>query len=116
MLLSALERRSECLRGYRQAIPRPYTRPVSTGLVIAVAALLVVLLVAGLVSVSRAGRPAREHSAQRRREQAIETQILVEEHDIGEMIEARNEIRRRRGKPAIGEELGERALRPGDEE
>jgi hypothetical protein len=40
----------------------------------------------------------------------------IEEHDIEQMIAARNEIRRRRGLPTIGEELAEelrRSLRDG---
>ena len=83
---------------------------------IVLAAVLLALLVAGLVWGARAGPgPVRNFSSRERRERAIETQATVEEHDIEEMIEARNEIRRRRGKPTIGEELGRRALDPDDE-
>jgi hypothetical protein len=34
-----------------------------------------------------------------------EAEAEIEAHDIGEMIEARNDIRRRIGKPEIGDEL-----------
>ena len=80
---------------------------------IALAVALLVVLVAGLVWRARAGdRPARRHFDHERRERAIEAQAMVEESDIAEMIEARNELRRRRGKPTIGDELGRRALDP----
>ena len=40
-----------------------------------------------------------------------EAEAEIEEHDIDEMIEARNERRRRLGKPDIGDELAREALR-----
>ena len=44
-----------------------------------------------------AGQSPRDHGAE----------ADIEDHDIDEMIEARNEIRRRLGKPEIGDELEE---------
>jgi hypothetical protein len=87
---------------------------VSSALLIALAVLVLVLLLTGLVAAARAGQDRRGRSPLEERERAIATQIEVEEHDIGEMIEARNAIRRRRGLPSVGEELGERARDPDD--
>jgi hypothetical protein len=42
-----------------------------------------------------AGQSPRDHEAE----------AEIEEHDIDEMIEARNELRRRLGKPEIGDDL-----------
>jgi hypothetical protein len=39
-------------------------------------------------------------------------QAEIEEHDIDQMIDARNERRARAGKPPIGDELAEQARRP----
>jgi hypothetical protein len=89
---------------------------VDSGLLIGLGALIALLFVAGLVASARAGPGrARPGSPIEARERAIATQIDVEEHDIGEMIEARDERRRRRGRPSIGDELAERAREPGDE-
>ena len=43
----------------------------------------------------RVGESARDHGAE----------AWIEDHDIDEMIEARNERRRRLGRPEIGDEL-----------
>ena len=87
---------------------------MSSALLIALAVLVGVLLLTGLVAAARAGPDRRGRSPLEERERAIATQIEIEERDIGEMIEARNAIRRRRGLPSVGEELGERALDPDD--
>jgi hypothetical protein len=47
------------------------------------------------------GKSLRDHEAE----------ATIEANDIEEMIEARNERRRRLGKPDIGEELAREALR-----
>ena len=49
------------------------------------------------------------------RERAMAAQAEVEEHDIDEMMDARDELRRRAGRPSIGDELAEGALRRPDE-
>jgi hypothetical protein len=63
---------------------------------------LVVVLVVLIVSMAtpaqprlRFGENPRDHGAE----------AWIEDHDIDEMIEARNERRRRRGVPEIGEDL-----------
>lgn len=40
-----------------------------------------------------------------------EAEAEIEAHDIDQMIDARNEIRRRRGLPPIGDELAEQVRR-----
>ena len=88
---------------------------MSPTLAIVLAVLLVLMLVAGFAWAVRSGPPrAGRSSGLAQRERAIDAQIEVEEHDIDEMIEARDAIRRRLGKSSIGEELGREALR--DEE
>jgi hypothetical protein len=47
------------------------------------------------------GQSPRDHAAE----------ADIEDHDIDEMIEARNELRRRLGKPEIGDELEESVRR-----
>jgi hypothetical protein len=54
-------------------------------------------------------RPPRSISGLAEREQAARSQFEVEEHDIEEMIEARNALRARIGKPPLGEELADQA-------
>jgi hypothetical protein len=53
-------------------------------------------------------RPYRGFASER----DLGAEAEIEEHDIEMMIEARNAIRRRRGRPEIGEELAEQ-LRSG---
>ena len=70
-----------------------------------VLAFLVIIVLAGLYH-PKSGRTIvggslRDHGAE----------AEIEAHDIDEMIEARNERRRRLGKPDIGEELAREALR-----
>ena len=50
------------------------------------------------------------------RENAARVQFEVEENDIAEMLEARNALRARIGKPPIGDELADNARRrPSDQ-
>lgn len=82
-----------------------------------VAAVLVIALI-GLLRArigATAGRQRRKSRDERDREAAIAAQIEVEEHDIEEMIEAQNELRRRLGHPTIGDELAE-GIRPRPED
>jgi len=80
---------------------------------------LAVLLVLSIVALSRAsaryrGRRGR-YDSMAEREAALQAQAEIEEHDIDEMIVARDERRRRAGKPSIGDELAEEARRePGE--
>jgi hypothetical protein len=70
-------------------------------------ALLVLVLVVLIATMARAPQP-RLKVGQNPRDHSAEADI--EDHDIDQMIEARNERRRRLGKPEIGDEL-EAALR-----
>jgi hypothetical protein len=65
---------------------------------------LVLILVVMIACMSKPSQP-RLLVGQSPRDHAAEADI--EDHDIDEMIEARNEIRRRLGKPEIGDELEE---------
>jgi Tfp pilus assembly protein PilV len=81
-------------------------------------ALLLVLIVLGLLigllgRGSGDTRAVRQRStAMKEREAAIAAQLAVEEHDIEEMIEAQDALRRRTGRQPIGEELLDEALDP----
>ena len=70
-----------------------------------VLAFVVIIVLAGLFhprsGQAIVGRTLRDHEAE----------AEIEAHDIDQMIEARNERRRRLGKPDIGEELAREALR-----
>ncbi len=44
-------------------------------------------------------------------ERSFAAEAEVEEHDIEQMLDARNAIRRRRGLPELGDELAEQARR-----
>ena len=75
------------------------------------------VLVGGLiVRLRRGSRDApvarRTSPAIREREAAISAQLAVEEHDIDEMLEAQDGLRRRIGEQSIGEELLDQALDP----
>lgn len=59
------------------------------------------VVLVGLVLALSRPRPHERLGAER--SHAAEAE--VEEHDIAEMLEARNAIRRRRGRPEIGDEL-----------
>ena len=72
------------------------------------ALLMVVVLVVGRNPGGRR-RPPRSISGRAERENAAAAQFEIEEHDIEEMIEARNALRARIGKPPIGDELAEEA-------
>ena len=75
-----------------------------------VIALLVVVLVLLIVSMASAPKP-RLRVGQSPRDHAAEADI--EDNDIDQMIEARDERRRRMGKPTIGDEL-EAAVKRGE--
>lgn len=74
---------------------------------------LVAILFVLIVAMAKPPQP-RLLAGQSPRDHAAEAEI--EDHDIDEMIEARNERRRRLGKPEIGDELAaeleRRARRP----
>jgi hypothetical protein len=67
------------------------------GILVLVFALFVMILFMAKPSQPRllVGESPEDHAAQ----------AYIEDHDIDEMIEARNERRRRLGKPEIGDEL-----------
>jgi hypothetical protein len=76
--------------------------------------LLTLLAIAATIG----GRPSRSSSRPRsvaldEQERKMAAQADIEEHDIEEMVEARNALRERIGKPPIGDELGRQA-RDGD--
>ena len=84
------------------------------GVVFLIVGVLAVLMVVVLVVGRNPGgrrRPPRSISGRAERENAAAAQFEIEEHDIEEMIEARNALRARIGKPPIGEELAEEARR-----
>jgi hypothetical protein len=66
---------------------------------------ILVLVAVLFVLIAFMARPPRPRllAGQSPRDHAAEAEI--EDHDIDEMIEARNERRRRLGKPEIGDEL-----------
>ena len=74
---------------------------MGTAFAIAIA-LLVLLLLVMIASMASAPKP-RLRVGQSPRDHAAEADI--EDHDIDQMIEARNERRRRLGRPEIGDEL-----------
>ena len=82
---------------------------MSTTLLI-VLGVLAILMVAVLVVGRNPGgrrRPPRSISGMAERENAAAAQFEIEEHDIDEMIEARNALRARIGRPPIGDELAD---------
>jgi hypothetical protein len=79
-------------------------------LLIVVLGVLAILMVAVLVVGRSPGgrrRPPRSISGMAERENAAAVQFEIEEHDIEEMIEARNALRARIGRPPIGDELAD---------
>ena len=73
---------------------------------------LVVMVLVLTVGRGPGGRPRpRSISGMAERENAAHTQFEIEEHDIEEMLAARNALRARIGKPPIGDELAEKARR-----
>jgi hypothetical protein len=83
---------------------------MSSLLLIVVGVALVVMVLVLTVGRGPGGRrPPRSVSGMAERENAAAAQFDVEEHDIEEMIEARNALRRRIGKPPIGDELADEA-------
>ena len=83
---------------------------MDTSLLIVLGGLLLLLILLALAA-ARYGQMPRSISGAREREAAMAAQMDVEEHDIEEMIEARNALRARIGKPPIGDELAEDARR-----
>ena len=82
---------------------------MSAALLIVIGVALVVMVLVLTVGRGPGGRrPPRSVSGMAERENAAATQFEVEEHDIEEMIEARNALRRRIGKPPIGDELADK--------
>ena len=86
-------------------------------LLIVIGVSLVVMVLVLTVGRGPGGRPRpRSISGMAERENAAHTQFEIEEHDIEEMLAARNALRARIGKPPIGDELAEDARRrPPDE-
>jgi len=82
---------------------------MSAALLIVIGVALVVMVLVLTVGRGPGGRrPPRSVSGMAERENAAAVQFDVEEHDIEEMIEARNALRRRIGKPPIGDELADK--------
>lgn len=82
---------------------------MSTTLLV-VLGVLAILMVAVLVVGRNPGgrrRPPRSISGMAERENAAAAQFEIEEHDIEEMIAARNALRARIGRPPIGDELAD---------
>ncbi len=69
-----------------------------------------VVLLALVLALSKP-RPYRGFASER----DLGAEAEIEESDIEQMIEARNRIRRRRGRPEIGDELAEQLRRGGGE-
>lgn len=90
-------------------------------LVIALAAvaLAAVALVAVRTAGARTGPDRRPRYSTRQglaeRERAATAQAEVEEHDIDEMVEAIERLRRRAGERSIGDELADEVRRPPDQ-
>ncbi len=79
-------------------------------LLIVILGVLAILMVGVLVVGRNPGgrrRPPRSISGMAEREAAAAAQFEIEEHDIEEMIEARNALRARIGRPPIGDELAD---------
>jgi hypothetical protein len=76
----------------------------------ALAIVMVLVLAWGRGPYSQPRRP-RSISGRAEREAAMAAQADVEAHDIEEMIEARNALRARIGKPPLGQELADEARR-----
>ncbi len=82
-------------------------------LLIVIGVALVVMVLVLTVGRGPGGRPRppRSVSGMAERENAAQTQFEIEEHDIEEMLVARNALRARIGKPPLGDELAEDARR-----
>jgi hypothetical protein len=91
-----------------------------SGILLIVLGILAIFMVLVLVwgrGPSGRARPPRSISGMAERENAAAAQFEVEQHDIDEMIAARNALRARTGKPPLGDELAEEARRePADGE
>lgn len=78
-------------------------------LLIVIGVSLVVMVLVLTVGRGPGGRPRRPRSVSgmAERENAAQAQFEIEEHDIEEMLAARNALRARIGKPPLGDELAE---------
>ena len=79
--------------------------------VIIVLGVLLLLLIGLAVASGWGSKMPDSMSGRAHREASMAAQADVEEHDIDEMIEARNALRARIGKPPLGQELADEALR-----
>jgi hypothetical protein len=75
---------------------------IAIGVLVIVLFVLIVLMAKPAQPRLLAGQSPRDHGAD----------AEIEDHDIDQMIEARNERRRRLGRPEIGDELAEELRRP----
>jgi hypothetical protein len=77
----------------------------------------IVLLLLLVLMIARASRRSWSRggvgSGMAEREEAARVQAEIEERDIGQMLEGRDALRKRMGKPSIGDELADEARRPG---
>jgi hypothetical protein len=82
-------------------------------LLIVIGVSLVVMVLVLTVGRQPGGRPraARSISGMAERETAARSQFEVEEHDIEEMLAARNALRARIGKPPLSDELADEVRR-----
>ena len=96
--------------------PRPGGRlgPVQTVAFIVLLALVLLLV----LMIARANRQSWSRggigSGMAEREQAARVQAEIEENEIGEMLAGRDALRRRMGKPSIGDALADEVRRPGE--
>jgi len=70
------------------------------------------ILLTLVTSLARSHRPERFGDRRSTLERSLAAQADVEDSDIEQMIEARNDIRRRRGLPEIGDDLAAELIRP----
>jgi len=84
------------------------TTVAAIALLVLVALLILMIFLANRLSWSRGG----VGSGMAERERAAEIQAQIEETEIGGMIAGRDALRRKLGKPSIGDELAEEIRRP----
>ena len=88
---------------------------IAFGILTAAVVVLVVVLAAGERRRAPRRAPYSTRSSATERERAVEAQAEIEDHDIDEMVEALDRLRRRTGTGSIGDELADEARRPPDE-